>query len=184
MTALFGTCNTMELRPPGSSGCRRGGGDIWGGRLRDSPRGGCRLPSGCPSAAHPAASRLPSDSTDGVKMAAGFPTCVGAPSPYTSRSGWGSVPAATRLFCRHVPSRTSPCGHLPSSGKTRGRSARRSRRREAAIAPRLRPWRPAAVRRGLPAGQVLRTWEGLVDQGKSSGLEMIRKYPVTWGVLK
>lgn len=95
---------------------------------------------------------------------------------------FGSVPAVTPHFSARLTPH-SPCGHLPSSRKTRGRSPRRSRSREEAIAaaPPVAPrgWEERASRRAGPprlgrAG----------GSGENSGLQMIRKYPVTWGVLK
>lgn len=145
---------------------KRGG--SWGGRLTEGPRGGGSLPSGPPSAARPAASRLFSGSTEVVKMTAGFSTCADVFYLPPSVVWLGSVPATTPLLSRHVSPRTAPAGTYPAAEKPGGEV-----RGEAGAgkepSPRLRPWRPAAVRRGFPAGQVLRTCEGLVDQGKALG---------------
>lgn len=72
----------------------------------------------------------------------------------------------------------SPWGHLPSSGAARGRSPRSSTRsRDGAMAE---PRRRAG---GVPRAAPPRLWRA-GGSGENSGLQMIRKYPVTWGVLK
>lgn len=65
---------------------------------------------------------------------------------------------------------TAPAGTYPAAEKPRaevrgGEEAGAGRE----PSPRLRPSRPSAVRRRLPAGQVLRTCAGLVDRGKALG---------------
>lgn len=135
VTALFGTHTTMgtqraalvrQLRPPGTSGCGRGGGDSWGGGLRGGPRGGGspqpRVPAhrGSPQAAP---RRL---KCRGLHLRARFPPQAPGQAVLGVRRDPALFPA------RLIPH--SPRGHLPSSGKTRWRNARRSRSREGAIA--------------------------------------------------
>ena len=124
------------------------------------------------AAARPGALRVPSGSTEGVKMAAGSSTCADVFPALRSQVRLGSVPAATP----HVSSRTAPAGTYPAAAKPGGEV-----RGEAGTGREpSRRLRPAAVRRGVSrrAGPP-HLWRA-GGSGESSGLEMIRKYPVTW----
>lgn len=126
--------------------------------------------------------RLPGGSTEGGKMPAGFSPSRGA-APHLRGGYPRTQPAETPLNSRRIVH--SPCGHLPSSGKAPGRSPRRRRSRsgEGAIAA-ASPVAPLRCEKKAPrrAGPPHLCRAG--GSGESSGLEMIRKYPVTWGALK
>lgn len=163
MTALFGAHNASSTHRAAFSDsfahrAPQGAGEE--GKARGAS--GYCLPAGLPSATRPATSGLPLGSTAGLKRPRASPPARALPAP--RRAGLGACRDPAPLPARPAP--RSPRGHLPSSRKTRGRSARRSRSQERAGA-----MAAASLRRerGLPAGRAAGTCDGLVDPGKALG---------------
>lgn len=125
---------------------------------KESRASGYCPPSGLPTATRPVTSGLPLGSAERVKTSAVFSTCAGAPRPKPCWAGCLPRP-------RSVPGTSGsaqPRGHLPSSRKTRGRSARRNRSQERAGAM------AAASRRGegFPPGEAPAVVMGWGIRGK------------------